>query len=66
MTLLVRCRRSDQELLAFGLSNHYRQILALTRIGEAIAVYDDEAAALAAALERCGSPAASVRGTDDA
>jgi hypothetical protein len=32
-----------------GLSEHYRQILALTRLDEAIAIHDDERAALAAA-----------------
>ena len=35
-------------LLAIGLSDHYRQILSLTRLDEAIAIHPDEAAALAA------------------
>jgi anti-sigma B factor antagonist len=49
VTLLVRTKRAGQKLLAVGLSEHYRQILALTRLDEAIAIHDDEPAALAAA-----------------
>jgi anti-sigma B factor antagonist len=49
VTLLVRAQRAGQRLLAVGLSEHYRQILALTRLDEAIAIHDDEPAALAAA-----------------
>ena len=49
VTLLVRVQRAGQRLLAIGLSEHYRQILALTRLDEAIEVHDDERAALAAA-----------------
>jgi anti-sigma B factor antagonist len=49
VTLRVRMNRQDQRLLAFGLSEHYRHIFQLTRLSDVIAVYDDEAAALAAA-----------------
>ena len=49
VTLLVRARRAGQRLHAIGLSEHYRQILALTRLDEAIGIHDDESAALAAA-----------------
>jgi anti-sigma B factor antagonist len=49
VTLLVRAQRAGQKLLATGLTDHYRQILALTRLDEAIAIHDDESAALAAA-----------------
>ncbi len=49
VTLLVRAQRAGQKLLAIGLSDHYKQILALTRLDEAIAIHDDETAALAAA-----------------
>ncbi len=49
VTLLVRTKRAGQKLLATGLTDHYRQILALTRLDEAIAIHDDETAALAAA-----------------
>ena len=48
VTLLVRCQRAGQRLLATGVSEHYRQILSLTRLDEAIEIHDDEAAALAA------------------
>ena len=49
VTLLVRAQRAGQKLLAVGLTDHYRQILALTRLDEAISIHDDETAALAAA-----------------
>jgi anti-sigma B factor antagonist len=49
VTLLIRIQRQKQRLLAFGLSEHYRQIFELTRLNEAILIYRDEAAALAAA-----------------
>ena len=49
VTLLVRANRMHQQLLACGLSEHYRQIFDLTRLDEAIAIHEDEAAAIAAA-----------------
>lgn len=49
VTLLVRARRRSQRLLAFGLSDHYRQIFELTRLDEAIAIHDSEQSALSAA-----------------
>ncbi|MGH2535322.1 MAG: STAS domain-containing protein [Thermomicrobiales bacterium] len=49
VTLLVRANRQRQKLFAFGLSDHYRGIFELTRLNEAIGIYDGEAAALAAA-----------------
>ncbi len=49
VTLLVRANRLKQRLLACGLNDHYRQILELTRLDEAITIYGDEAEALAAA-----------------
>ena len=48
VTLLVRANRLKQRLLACGLNDHYRQIFELTRLDEAIAIYADEADALAA------------------
>lgn len=48
VTLLVRAQRSGQKLLAYGLSDHYRQIFELTRLDEAIGIHADEQAALAA------------------
>jgi anti-sigma B factor antagonist len=51
VTLLIRMRRQHQRLLVFNLSEHYQHIFALSRLNEAIGVYDSEAAALAATLE---------------
>ncbi|HLW45727.1 MAG TPA: STAS domain-containing protein [Acidimicrobiales bacterium] len=48
VTLLVRANRQHQQVRAYGLSDHYRQILSLTRLDEAIAVCDDEASAIGA------------------
>ncbi len=48
-TLLIRMHRQGQRLLAFGLSEHYRHIFELSRLNEAIALYDTEATALTAA-----------------
>jgi anti-sigma B factor antagonist len=49
VTLLVRANRQRQRLLAFGLTDHYREIFELTRLDEAIAIYPSEEEALAAA-----------------
>ena len=49
VTLLVRANRRSQQLLAFGLSDHYRQIFELTRLDEAVGIHDSESAAMAAA-----------------
>ena len=48
VTLLVRAQRAGVRLLATGLSAHYREILSLTRLDEAIEICSDEASALAA------------------
>lgn len=48
VTLLIRTQRQGQRLLACGLSEHYRQIFDLTRLNEAIGIYDSQAEALAA------------------
>ncbi len=48
VTLLIRTQRQNQTLLACGLNEHYQRIFQLTRLNEAIAIYPDEAAALAA------------------
>jgi len=49
VTLLIRINRQKQRLMAYGLSDHYRQIFNLTRLDEAIGIYGTEAEALAAA-----------------
>jgi anti-sigma B factor antagonist len=48
VTTLIRAQRQGQKLMAYGLSDHYRQIFTLTRLDEAIIIHDDEDAALAA------------------
>ena len=48
VTLLVRAQRQRREVLAHGLSDHYRQIFELTRLDEAVAIHDSEPEALAA------------------
>lgn len=49
VTLLIRASRQKQRLMAFGLNEHYRQIFKLTRLDEAIGLYETEAQALQAA-----------------
>jgi anti-sigma B factor antagonist len=49
VTMLVRANRARQKLLAYGLTEHYRQIFELTRLDEAIGIFDTEAEAVAAA-----------------
>ena len=46
VTLLVRANRQRQQLAAYGLSEHYREIFELTRLDEAITIYDSEESAL--------------------
>ena len=46
VTLLVRANRNRQRVLAYGLSEHYRQIFELTRLDEAIHIFPDEGQAL--------------------
>jgi anti-sigma B factor antagonist len=47
VTLLVRAQRQRQRVLAYGLSDHYRQIFELTRLDEAVGIHDSEDDALA-------------------
>ena len=49
VTLLIRANRQKQRVLAFGLSDHYKHIFELTRLNEAISIYDTEAEVLAVA-----------------
>jgi anti-sigma B factor antagonist len=50
VTLLVRAKRDKRRLLAYGLSEHYRQIFELTRLDDAIGIHDRESEALGAAI----------------
>ena len=47
VTTLIRAQRSGHRLLAYGLTDHYRQIFSLTRLDEAIEIFDDESQAIA-------------------
>ena len=46
VTLLVRANPQRQRLVAFGLNEHYRQIFELTRLDEAISLYDNQHSAI--------------------
>jgi anti-sigma B factor antagonist len=48
VTMLIRTQREKQKLLAYGLTAHYQEIFALTRLDEAIGIYESEQAALTA------------------
>jgi anti-anti-sigma factor len=47
--LLVRAQRQGQRVLTFGLNGHYRRLLELTRLNEAMQVFTTEDEALAQA-----------------
>lgn len=47
VTTLIRAQRSGHALRAYGLSDHYQQIFSLTRLDEAIGLFQDEASAVA-------------------
>ena len=49
VTLLIRVNRQKQKLLAYGLSDHYRQIFDLTRLDEAIGICTTESEAVTSA-----------------
>ena len=44
--LLARARREGRAVAAFGLTEHYREVFAITRLSEFISVHDDEPSAL--------------------
>lgn len=46
VTMLVRAQRHGQKVCAFGLSDHYKQIFQLTRLDDAISIYENEQDAL--------------------
>lgn len=47
--VLARARSEQRAVLACGLSEHYRQIFAITRLSDFMELYDDRAAVLSAA-----------------
>ena len=46
VTTLIRAQRHGVRLVACGLDSHYREIFSLTRLDEAIPVYEDASQAL--------------------
>ncbi len=58
VTLLVRAQRARQQVLAFGLSAHYREIFEITRLADFMSIADNEDGALGA------TPRATEGGTD--
>ncbi len=48
VTMLVRAQRQRQQVLAYGLSDHYREIFELTRLDDAVGIHSSEDDALAA------------------
>ena len=49
VTLLIRINREKQKLLTYGLSDHYRNIFQITRLDDAISIYNTEEDAVQAA-----------------
>ena len=49
VTLLVRAQRQHQQVLAYGLSDHYRQIFEITRLADFMTITDDEDRAVSGA-----------------
>lgn len=47
VTTLIRAQRAGHSLRAYGLTDHYREIFSLTRLDEAIGIFDDEVSAIA-------------------
>ena len=48
VTLLIRVNREKQRLLTYGLTEHYRNIFQITRLDDAITIYDSEQEAIRA------------------
>jgi anti-sigma B factor antagonist len=46
--LLARARKEHRQVRAFGLSEHYRQIFAITRLSDFMGIYPDEDSAVTA------------------
>jgi anti-sigma B factor antagonist len=49
VTLLIRMNREKRKLLTYGLSEHYQSIFQITRLDDAIGIYDSEQGAIRAA-----------------
>jgi anti-anti-sigma factor len=51
VTILIRAQRQNQRLLAYGLNEHYEKIFELTRLNEAIGIFNNETEVLATIME---------------
>ena len=60
VTILVRAQRAKLKLMACGLSEHYRQIFELTRLSEAIGLFNTEEDAVAAVVGMPNKPLEAV------
>lgn len=49
VTLLIRVNREKQRLLTYGLTEHYRNIFQITRLDDAVGIYESEEEAVRAA-----------------
>jgi anti-sigma B factor antagonist len=49
VTMLIRAQRQGQQLMAYGLNDHYQQIFQLTRLNEAIVIHENETSSMSAA-----------------
>jgi len=47
VVLIMRARQARRRIMAYGLCEHFREILQITRLSDYIALYDDEESALA-------------------
>jgi anti-anti-sigma factor len=54
--LLARARAERQRVLAYGLSDHYRQIFEITRLVDFMRITSDEEGAVEAAARRSDEP----------
>ncbi|HLF60470.1 MAG TPA: STAS domain-containing protein [Acidimicrobiia bacterium] len=46
--VLARARAEEREVVAFGLTDHYREVFQITRLADFMTIYDDQNAAVAA------------------
>jgi anti-anti-sigma factor len=46
VSLLARARKDNQKVIAFGLSDHFKNIFEITRLSDFMQIVSDEAAAL--------------------
>lgn len=47
--LLIRAKREGKSIIGYGLSDHYKTVFELTRLDQAIPIYESEGTALATA-----------------